>query len=111
MSDKAVKEKPVWEFSRFSSTQAVREVPCPLCKEAAGKDCLLSINGESKRRLQGVHKERVVSYRLSIGADEFKRRHVTSPATVSYIDIWGPQAPNLSAKRPNNYSIRKGERI
>lgn len=72
------------EISKFSNTQAQREVDCPKCKQSIGKDCRMP----SGRKSREIHWQRGKAYIDSIGKDEFMRRHSipsSSPPDLSNI--------------------------
>ncbi len=59
------------EISKFSFTQALREMDCPKCQQKAGDDC----RQPKGRKQWPPHWERRKAYFDKVGPEEFDRRH------------------------------------
>lgn len=65
-------------ITKFSFTQAVRDVDCPKCKQPKGSDC----RQPKGRKAWPPHVERSIAYREfcdNISPYEFTRRHSIDP--------------------------------
>jgi hypothetical protein len=65
------------EISKWSNTQAVREVECPRCHSKPGIYC----KTPSGVPAPSTHGERSGAYREKIGPEEWEKRHTASMAS------------------------------
>lgn len=85
------------EISPWANTQATREVPCEKC----GAPNPLPCRTPKGRRTPSPHVERLRTYRESIGAAEWRRRHTIKGQTVHEVmaEITGtPQTPRYQIR-------------
>jgi hypothetical protein len=69
------------EISKWSNTQAVREVDCPRCAAKAGSYC----KTPAGRPAQSTHGERSGAYLVKIGREEWEKRHTGSMAASALL--------------------------
>lgn len=73
------------EITKFSFTQALREMDCPKCQQKAGEDC----RQPKGRKQWPPHAERSKAYFDKIGPEEFDRRHTVKNDPVDFSKISG----------------------
>lgn len=71
------------KISRWSNTQATREVSCSRCHTAPGIPCKMPSGKETRM----PHTERHSAYLAFIGREEFDRRHMGFAGKVWDSDI------------------------
>jgi hypothetical protein len=102
------------EISKWSNTQAVREVECPRCFAKPGTYC----KTPAGRPAQSTHGERSGAYLVKIGREEWDKRHTGSMASSALLQkgridqiISGTKKVNVLGSGQNTTGTRARWRV